>query len=92
MNNRQNAYRKSALRKIKPQPQPAPVSTLPMTTDLLTVAEVATILRVDGTTIRRWVKAGAMEAVILPHPNERQAYRIKRSTLNTILGKVEHAK
>jgi excisionase family DNA binding protein len=53
--------------------------------DLLTFSEVAEILRVDGTTVRRWVKQGALEAVILPHMNERQAYRIKRETVNKIL-------
>ncbi|BCL78135.1 helix-turn-helix domain-containing protein [Ktedonobacteria bacterium brp13] len=54
--------------------------------DLLTVSEVAQILRVDDTTVRRWVKQGALEAIILPHVNERQAYRIKRETLNQLLG------
>ncbi len=54
--------------------------------ELLTVSEVAEILRVDDTTVRRWVKQGALEAVILPHVNERQAYRIKRDTLNRVLG------
>lgn len=54
--------------------------------ELLTVSEVASILRVDDTTVRRWVKQGALEAVILPHVNERQAYRIKRETLQKIMG------
>jgi excisionase family DNA binding protein len=54
--------------------------------DLLTVSEVAKILRVDTTTVRRWVKQGALEAVILPHANVRQAYRIKRETLKNVLG------
>ena len=53
--------------------------------ELLTVSEVADILRVDDTTVRRWVKQGALEAVILPHVNIRQAYRIKRETLNKVL-------
>jgi excisionase family DNA binding protein len=53
--------------------------------DLLTVSEVAQILRVDDTTVRRWVKQGALEAVILPHVNDRQAYRIKRETVDKIL-------
>jgi excisionase family DNA binding protein len=53
--------------------------------NLLTVSEVAEILRVDDTTVRRWVKQGALEAVVLPHVNERQAYRIKRETVNKIL-------
>ena len=54
--------------------------------ELLTVSEVARILRVDNTTVRRWVKQGVLEAVVLPHVNERQAYRIKRATLNNVLG------
>ncbi len=54
--------------------------------DLLTVSEVAEILRVDDTTVRRWVKQGVLEAVVLPHVNTRQAYRIKRETLNRVLG------
>jgi excisionase family DNA binding protein len=54
--------------------------------ELLTVSEVAAMLRVDDTTVRRWVKQGALEAVILPHVNERQAYRIKRETLQKIIG------
>jgi excisionase family DNA binding protein len=53
--------------------------------DLLTVAEVAEILRVDDTTIRRWIKQGALEAVILPHINERLAYRIPRTAINKVL-------
>ena len=54
--------------------------------ELLTVSEVARILRVDDTTVRRWVKQGALEAVVLPHLNTRQAYRIKRETLDRVLG------
>ncbi|HLI87434.1 MAG TPA: helix-turn-helix domain-containing protein [Ktedonobacteraceae bacterium] len=53
--------------------------------DLLTVSEVARILRVDDTTVRRWVKVGALEAVVLPHVNTRQAYRIKKATLDRLL-------
>jgi excisionase family DNA binding protein len=57
-----------------------------MSNDLLTVSEVANLLRVDDTTVRRWVKQGALEAVVLPHVNARQAYRIKRATLDRVLG------
>jgi len=53
--------------------------------ELLTVREVAQQLRVDDTTVRRWVKNGAIEAITLPHANKRQAYRIKQSTLDKIL-------
>jgi len=54
--------------------------------DLLTVSEVAEMLRVDDTTVRRWIKQGALEAITLPHVNKRQAYRIKRETLNKLMG------
>lgn len=53
--------------------------------ELLTVTEVARVLRCDDTTVRRWIKQGVLEAVILPHVNARQGYRIKRTTLNNLL-------
>ena len=54
--------------------------------DLLTVREVAKQLRVDDTTVRRWIKNGVLEAITLPHRGTRQAYRIRRSTLDALLG------
>jgi excisionase family DNA binding protein len=59
--------------------------------DLLTVSEVAKILRVDDTTVHRWGKQGALEVVVLPHANERQAYRVKRETLDKLLGQTTTA-
>ena len=53
--------------------------------DLFTVSEVARRLRVDDTTVRRWINSGALEAITLPHMGKRQAYRIKKSTLDTLL-------
>ncbi len=53
--------------------------------ELLTVKEVARRLRVDDTTVRRWIKAGTLEAVILPHRGKREPYRIKKSTLDRVL-------
>ena len=53
--------------------------------ELLTVREVARRLRVDDTTVRRWIKSGALEAITLPHRGRRQAYRIKKSTLDSLL-------
>ena len=53
--------------------------------ELLTVREVAQRLRVDDTTVRRWIKSGALEAVTLPHKGRRQAYRVKRSTMDKLL-------
>jgi len=35
--------------------------------DLLTVHEVARCLRVDDTTIRRWISNGVLDAVTMPH-------------------------
>lgn len=55
------------------------------TNELLTVSEVAQTLRVDGTTVRRWVKQGILEAVVLPHARTRRGYRVKRETLNKLL-------
>lgn len=53
--------------------------------ELLTVREVARRLRVDDTTVRRWIKSGALEAITLPHKAKRQAYRVKQSTLDALL-------
>ncbi len=53
--------------------------------ELLTVREVARRLRVDDTTVRRWIKSGALEAITLPHKARRQAYRVKLSTMNKLL-------
>lgn len=60
-----------------------------MSNELLTVSEVADTLRVDDTTVRRWVKNGVLEAVVLPHLGNRQSYRIRKATLNKITGE-EH--
>lgn len=56
-----------------------------VTEELLTVHEVAQQLRVDDTTVRRWIKNGVLEAVALPHKGLRQAYRVRRSTLDALL-------
>lgn len=55
------------------------------TDELLTVREVARHLRVDDTTVRRWIKSGALEAIALPHRGRRQGYRIRKSTLDALL-------
>jgi excisionase family DNA binding protein len=57
--------------------------------DLLTVHEVAQELRVDDTTVRRWIKNGVLDAIPLPHPGTRQAYRIRRATLDALLAPSE---
>ena len=61
----------------------APVSLL--SEELLTVREVAKRLKVDDTTVRRWIKGGVLEAITLPHRGKRQAYRIRSSTMQAML-------
>jgi excisionase family DNA binding protein len=53
--------------------------------ELLTVREVAKRLRVDDTTVRRWIKNGVLEAVTLPHRGKRQSYRVRGATLDALL-------
>jgi excisionase family DNA binding protein len=53
--------------------------------ELHTVREVAKRLRVDDTTVRRWIKSGTLEAIALPHRGKRQAYRVPSSVLAALL-------
>ncbi|QBD83800.1 DNA-binding protein [Ktedonosporobacter rubrisoli] len=53
--------------------------------DLLTIREVAKSLRVDTTTVRRWITHGIMDAILLPHRGARQTYRIRKKTLDNLL-------
>ncbi len=53
--------------------------------ELLTVREVANRLRVDPSTVRRWIKDGALEAVNLPHRNGYKLYRVRTSTIKVLL-------
>ena len=57
--------------------------------DLLTVAEVARRLRVDDTTVRRWIKNGVLDAIVLPHVRTRMAYRVRQSTLDALFTPAE---
>ncbi|HEY4033265.1 MAG TPA: helix-turn-helix domain-containing protein [Ktedonobacteraceae bacterium] len=52
--------------------------------NLLTIHEVAQQLRVDDTTVRRWIKSGALDAVALPHSGKRCGYRVRKHTLSTL--------
>jgi len=53
--------------------------------NLLTIREVAKRLRVDDTTVRRWITGGILDAVTLPHLNKRKGYRIKESVLDRLI-------
>jgi excisionase family DNA binding protein len=55
-----------------------------MSDELLTVREVANRLRVDDTTVRRWIKSGALEAIALPHKGKRRGYRVRKVTLDSL--------
>lgn len=62
------------------------MTVAPRNDDLLTVSEVAQQLRVDDTTVRRWIKSGALQAVRLPKKlgSNRNSYRVRRETLHSI--------
>jgi len=52
---------------------------------LLTVKETAKKLRVDDTTVRRWIANGILDAITLPHKGKRQAYRIRERTIRELI-------
>lgn len=60
--------------------------------ELWTVHEVAQRLRVDDTTVRRWIKDGALEAITLPHNGKRIAYRIPGRVMDAILAEQEEGR
>ena len=62
-----------------------PENSLAQDDVLLTVGEVAKLLRVNASTIRRWIATGTLQAVALPGSGKRQSYRIRQQTLDTIL-------
>jgi excisionase family DNA binding protein len=57
------------------------------TDDLLTVVEVAKRLRVDPTSVRRWIHDGILDAIRLPGNGKYAKFRIRKSTLQRILEK-----
>lgn len=57
----------------------------PNESTLLTVHEVARRLRVDDTTVRRWITNNILPAITLPHLGKRQGYRIRQSDLDMVL-------
>ncbi len=57
----------------------------PNDSTLLTVHEVARRLRVDDTTVRRWITNVVLPAITLPHLGKRQGYRVRQSDLDKVL-------
>ena len=54
--------------------------------EYMTVLEVARLLRVDTTTVKRWIYNGQLEAFALPGTGLRKEHRIPRAAVNKILG------
>lgn len=52
--------------------------------DLYTVKQVAQILKVDDTTVRRWIKRGELDAITLPSSGPRRNYRVRKSSLEQL--------
>lgn len=54
---------------------------------LLTIKQAAKTLGVHETTVRRWIRNGALEAIILPTRREskRKSIRITQATIDKIL-------
>ncbi len=54
-----------------------------MKKDYLTPGEVARRLRVDDTTVRRWIRLGILEALTITE-GKRHRHRIKRTTIELL--------
>ena len=54
--------------------------------EYMTVREVARMLRVDATTVKRWIHHGKLEAIALPATGIRKEHRIPRAAIRKILG------
>lgn len=52
--------------------------------DFLTPSQVARRLRVNVTTVLRWIKSGALEAVPLPY-RSKQCYRVPKSVIEKLI-------
>ena len=56
--------------------------------ELLTLPEVAKLLRVDIKSVRRWIEANALEAVRLPNSSQdskRFRYRVRKRVLDELI-------
>ncbi len=60
---------------------------------LLTVREVATQLRVDATTIRKWIASGMIAAIVLPssnHPSKSGHRHLQRRIRTSEVDRILH--
>ena len=55
------------------------------TIEFLTTKDVAARLRVDTATVRRWVKDGSLEAIVLPYARKKTQLRFYRETIEKLL-------
>lgn len=59
--------------------------------ELLTLDEVADIFRVDASTVRRWIRIGAIKGIALPHrKGKRCVYRVRKSEVQAHLSVTKH--
>jgi excisionase family DNA binding protein len=60
-----------------------------MEQEYFTPREVAKRLRVDDTTVRRWIRTGAIEADTI-RQGKRNRYRIRKATIETLETPLPH--
>lgn len=53
--------------------------------DLLTVRDVAQFLKVDDSTVQRWIKEGLLPAIPLPRRGKRTMYRVRQASVENML-------
>lgn len=53
--------------------------------EFMTVRELANLLRVNETTVRRWIGHGNLEALLLPGTGKHKTYRIPRSSIEQMI-------
>lgn len=69
-----------------PAPQlPSSPAELPEPEELMKVSEVSRRLRVDDTTVRRWVHNGVLDAIELPHRGKRRVFRVRRQVVDDLI-------
>lgn len=60
--------------------------------ELLTVQEAAQLFEVDVRTIHRWINAGLLRSIVLPHKGSYKIHRVEASTVRRILARREGKK
>ncbi|GAC1662327.1 MAG: hypothetical protein PVS3B3_33450 [Ktedonobacteraceae bacterium] len=56
-----------------------------MSDELMTMQEVAQILRMDEATVRRWARSGIIDVIELPRVKKNTRYRMRRTAFDAML-------